>query len=129
MRAHGLPTFPDPGSDGRIGIQSHPGSELDPNSARFKAAQKACKSLEPPPPSKGDQTRQRAAALKYSQCMRDHGIKDFPDPNPQGGISVTASPGADLDPNNPLFKAAQKACQSLQPGGGAGGGTQTGSGS
>jgi len=125
MRAHGLPTFPDPGSDGRIGIQSHPGSELDPDSARFKAALKACKSLEPPPPSNGEQAKQKAAALKYAQCMRNHGIKDFPDPNPQGGIQVSAAQHSDLDPNNPLFKAADKACKSLMPGSGAGG-THTG---
>src|SRR5689334_16452706 len=27
------------------------------------------------------------SALAYSQCMRAHGIKDFPDPGSDGGIS------------------------------------------
>jgi len=46
--------------------------------------------------------------------MRDHGIKDFPDPNPQGGIQISAAPGSDLMPDSPLFKAADKACASLR---------------
>ena len=53
-------------------------------------------------------------ALKFSQCMRAHGIKDFPDPQQTGqgvGISIHGSPGSDLNPNNPTFTAAQKACQ------------------
>jgi hypothetical protein len=58
------------------------------------------------------------SALGYSQCMRSHGISDFPDPNSQGQIAVDAQPGSDLDPNNPHFVAAQSACKSLDPGGG-----------
>jgi hypothetical protein len=51
--------------------------------------------------------------------MRDHGIKDYPDPNAQGGIQISMSPGSDLDPNSPLFKAADRACAHLRgaPGG------------
>jgi hypothetical protein len=48
--------------------------------------------------------------------MRAHGIKDFPDPTSQGGISIKVTPGSDLDPNNPQFKAANAACQHLLPG-------------
>ncbi|MPZ71211.1 MAG: hypothetical protein GEU71_17040, partial [Actinobacteria bacterium] len=36
--------------------------------------------------------------LAYSQCMRDHGIEDFPDPGPDGEISIDAGPGSDLAP-------------------------------
>jgi hypothetical protein len=45
--------------------------------------------------------------------MRAHGITYFPDPSSSGPI---ARPGSDLDPNNPQFQAAEKACQSLMPG-------------
>jgi hypothetical protein len=41
MRAHGLKDFPDPTGNG-IQIRVQPGSDLDPNSPRFQAAQKAC---------------------------------------------------------------------------------------
>ncbi|HTX00191.1 MAG TPA: hypothetical protein VMD59_15530 [Acidimicrobiales bacterium] len=43
-----------------------------------------------------------AGLLKFSQCMRNHGIRDFPDPTSQG-LSIKASPGSDLDPNSPQF--------------------------
>jgi hypothetical protein len=40
------------------------------------------------------------------------------DPNGQGNRSVTAGPGGDLDPSNPVFQAADEACRpSLGPGG------------
>jgi hypothetical protein len=45
MRKHGLPDFPDPTFSGggvQMGIQSKPGSDLNPNSPTFQAAQQAC---------------------------------------------------------------------------------------
>jgi hypothetical protein len=41
MRAHGLKDFPDP-SNGGLRINSGQGSDLDPQSAQFQAAQQAC---------------------------------------------------------------------------------------
>jgi hypothetical protein len=120
MRAHGISDFPDPDSHGNLRVQMQPGSDLDPNSARNKAAQQACKALEPPG-SPQEQAKARGLALQYSKCMRDHGIKDFPDPDSQGGIDVAATPGSDLDPNNPLNKAADKACSHLRGGNGGSG--------
>jgi hypothetical protein len=125
IRAHGIPDFPDPDSNGGLRLEAHPGSDLDPNSARFKAAQQACKSLAPTL-SPQQQASARANALQYSKCMREHGIKDFPDPNPQGGIQISVAPGGDLDPNNPRFKAADRACASLRGDkGGPGAGLET----
>jgi hypothetical protein len=46
MRAHGLPTFPDPKvSSGGIELQLP--SSITPNSAVFKNAQQACRNLAP----------------------------------------------------------------------------------
>jgi hypothetical protein len=56
-----------------------------------------------------------ASGLAYSQCMRTHGIKNFPDPNPSGGIGISASSG--INPNSPQYQAAEQACHSLAPGG------------
>ena len=56
--------------------------------------------------------------LAYSKCMRAHAIKDFPDPgflHGRFGITISATPGSDLDPNNPQFQAAQRACQGDLP--------------
>jgi hypothetical protein len=125
MRAHGVKDFPDPNSDGGIAIQAGPGSDLDRNNATFKAAQQACRGLEPRP-SSAQRKAMNAAMLKFAKCMRSHGIKDFPDPQADGGLTIGAKAGSDLDPNSPTFKAAQQACQKYMPGGkGAPGGFST----
>jgi hypothetical protein len=66
-------------------------------------------------PSASPSGDRRDAELAYAQCMRDHGISDFPDPQPGGGIAIQAEPGSDLDPNNPQYKEADDACKSLLP--------------
>jgi hypothetical protein len=45
MRRHGLPDFPDPGSSGGLQIQRRPGSDLNPDSPTFQAAQRACQPI------------------------------------------------------------------------------------
>jgi hypothetical protein len=55
------------------------------------------------------------SAVAFSRCMRAHGITDFPDPGPNGGIGLNGAPGSDLDRNNPRFQAAFQACRSLLP--------------
>jgi hypothetical protein len=42
--------------------------------------------------------------------MRAHGVTDYPDSG-----QVQATPGSDLDPDNPTYVAAKQACRSLQP--------------
>jgi hypothetical protein len=118
MRVHGITSFPDPNAHGEIAVNAGPGTGLDPKSPQFKSANNACKSLLPPRRalSPAQQAAARAQALKYSRCMRAHGISDFPDPNSQGGIALQPKPGGDLDPNNPQFQTANKACQHDLPG-------------
>jgi len=113
MRAHGITAFPDPNAQGGIALNAGPGTGLDPKSPQFKAANRACRSLLPSrgPLSPAQQAEARAQALKYSRCMRAHGISDFPDPNSQGNLQIQANAGSDLDPHNPRFQAADKACQ------------------
>jgi hypothetical protein len=63
----------------------------------------------------------KAQFLAYARCMRSHGVSDFPDPTtpPGGGVafSLHGGPGSDLNPNDPMFKAANQACRQLLPGG------------
>ena len=49
--------------------------------------------------------------LAYSQCLRDNGIADFPDPDSDG---ISLDPAVH-DPDSPQFKAAEVACQDLRP--------------
>ena len=55
------------------------------------------------------------APLKFAQCMRDHGMTWFPDPDASGRMRIKTPRG--LDPKK--FEAAQEACQQYAPGGGA----------
>jgi len=119
LRSNGLPGFPYPSPNGTFHITSSSGAV--PGSPQFRAAQTACRKFTPnggAPPSPAQQAKLLAQSLQYSKCMRSHGITDFPDPqssNGRVGFSITASPGSDLNPNNPQFQAAQKACETLLP--------------
>src|SRR4051812_39224544 len=103
MRKHGVAKFPDPSADGQLRIAAGPGSGIDPESSVFKAAQQACKALEPTPPA-GDRKKMYDALLKFAQCMRKHGVAKFPDPDPGGGLTINSSKGDSLDPNGAVFK-------------------------
>ena len=117
MQTHGVPDFPEPNSQGVA-----QGSGINPNSPSFQAATKDCRHLLPNggQPTAAQQAQALAQALKFSQCMRSHGISDFPDPQsqPGGGIAIRirAGQGSDLNPQSAQFQAAQKACQGIMGG-------------
>ncbi len=130
MRTHGVAEFPEP-SEGKLLIHSGERNGhvtgVDPQSARFQAASKACAKLAPKggkPPSPAEQAKLQEKALQFSQCMRTHGVPSFPDPqfsrSGGGGIGVrigSAKGGPSrIDLSSPQFQAAQKACQSIMPG-------------
>src|SRR5262245_14638586 len=58
----------------------------------------------------------------YSVCMRNRGIRNFPDPDRNGQILINGGTDknqlAGIDTNSQQFRAAAKACQKLQPNGG-----------
>jgi ABC-type glycerol-3-phosphate transport system substrate-binding protein len=80
----------------------------------------ACGSSNDPNGAANGASRQDKAfegALKFSQCMRQHGI-DMPDPQRvgKGGIKLS---GGKVNFNDPKMKSAQSACQKyMQIGGG-----------
>ncbi len=129
MRAHGVPNFPDPGSNGTGGmvIQARAGTPqgLSVNGVSvaapaFQGAMQSCHSKLPgggnPPPLSASR---RAAMLKFAQCMRANGLPGFPDPSfgPAGRIGLKVGPQAGLDPSSPAFRQAQAACAKYQGGG------------
>ena len=119
MRANGVTQFPDPDASGNLTIdQIANGSSLDTSSAAFKQALSACKDLEPPGFTGAKRSPvQQKAALKFAQCMRDNGVKNFPDPTADGPlISVN---GAHAIPG---FQAAMQKCRDLAANAGVSGG-------
>lgn len=53
---------------------------------------------------------------KFSECMRKHGVTNFPDPNGQGVILIHSGMG--IDPGSPAFQSARSVCEKLLPNGG-----------
>jgi hypothetical protein len=59
---------------------------------------------------------QYAQGVKYSDCMRSHGVTSFPDPNSVGGGLNFHITGNTINPYSPSFRAAQSDCSKLLPG-------------
>jgi hypothetical protein len=55
----------------------------------------------------------KASALRFSRCIRAHGVHDFPDPSPGGGFNLSDQPGSDLNPSNPALQASMLACAKI----------------
>jgi hypothetical protein len=53
-----------------------------------------------------------AEAVAYSQCVRSHGVPNFPDPvqTPSGGYGYRTK---GIDPSSPAFQGALQACKAL----------------
>ncbi|MFV8171642.1 hypothetical protein [Mycolicibacterium peregrinum] len=76
MRAHGVADFPNPNAEGQIAYGG-----ISVSKATWQNAVGACANLQPPGWSDAQRTpAQQAAALNFAQCVRDHGVPDFPDP-------------------------------------------------
>jgi hypothetical protein len=127
MRKNGVPSFPDPTEGGGLTINK---VQLA-NAPQFRSAEAKCRKLRPhgEAPSPAEQAQMQAQALRYSACMRSHGVPKFPDPQFEGaGIKLALGRG--IDPASPTFQSAQRACESVMPGlkgkGGPGGGNTKG---
>lgn len=118
MRQHAIADFPDPTPSGRILVEISPNSDLNPNSTRFISANAACEHLLPNngQPTAAERQADIARLLRFSRCMRAHGLPNFPDPVVAGNtIAILIRRGTDLNPT--LMRAAQNACKAYAPGG------------
>jgi hypothetical protein len=132
MRSHGVPDFPDPNSSGGFtyatpnGSGGSNGQPSNLNGAAKRTALNACRHLDPNGGTVTPAQQQQAfnQALRFSQCMRAHGLRDFPDPTGGSGGSgeVQTRIPSDINIQSSQFQSAQRACRSLQPGAGQPGG-------
>ena len=135
MREHGVDMEdPAPGQPGTfaIKVEGGPGQGVASGTASFGAgdqvfsadaeAFEACKHILDDAIGSGDvriDPEMQDRALKFAQCMREHGV-DMPDPQFSGG-GVKVEIKGNLDPNSPTLQAAHEACgQHFGPPGGEG---------
>jgi len=116
MRDNGVKDFPDPDASGELTVDGVlNGSSLDPESPAWKAAIRACKDLQP----SGFTGRKRTAseqepALAFAQCIRDHGVKDFPDPTADSPlVDTNRIPSSNQPGGMDILNAAMKQCGEL----------------
>lgn len=118
MRAHGVPRFPDPKSNGvipKVGLQ-----QLGVSGSRFQAARSACGHLLP---SSGESSpagvQQVMDALsRFARCVRARGVSHWPDPLAESDPGQPGTPGfpremPGVDQNAPQVESAMHACQHL----------------
>ena len=127
------------GSQGTSNSDEGEGDEPPVDPDEMNAAMEACgqpPALGPSDISEEDQQARQEAALEFADCMRDHGIEDFPDPDfsdtgpggePQqrelgddGGDSgsdqgsrLVLGPFGEIDLDDPEVAAAFEACQDV----------------
>ena len=112
MRSHGVANMPDP-TPGDTSGRSAVKAALDVlglgDDQTFQAALDSCQSLLPPPPAPSPlDNGQLTQELQFAQCMRDHGVTGFTDPNPDGSWKALWISDAD-----PVAKAAAAACDHI----------------
>jgi hypothetical protein len=109
IRGHGVPHFPDPNAKGEFVFG------IDVSPAVWGQAVNACKDLEPPGALSGKRSpKQQSAALRFAECVRENGVKDFPDPaNGDPLIDTTKIPSSNQPGGMTILNAATHKCGSV----------------
>jgi len=117
LRAHGVPNYPDPDSSG----QEPTNTKQLISSPQGQAAVGACSYWNNR--VHGDVATENQALLadyvKFAQCMRSHGLPNFPDPTiAEGRVKFLLNPSQDgFDPHSPQVLAKAHQCESVLPAG------------
>jgi hypothetical protein len=106
MRGNGVPHFPDPDAKGEFNF----GVDVTPDV--FTKAVRACKDLQPPGSLSAKRSpKQQSASLRFAQCIRDNGVKDFPDPaNGEPLVNTYEIPSANRPGGMDILNAAMQKC-------------------
>ena len=123
LREHGVPNLPDPVMvDGRpefADISDLPSESVERAmtqcrsiSDRLRTATAGSGREEQQPPLSAEDL---AKARRYAECMRDHGLAGFPDPDSTGLFHVEGTPVQELlqekDPVSQRVNDAMQACR------------------
>ncbi|SRR6266581_663541 len=115
LRTHGVPNYPDPNAAG----QEPPNSKQLIRTPQGQAAVSTCSYW-------GDRIHNDVAAqnqavlaeyVRFAQCMRSHGLPNFPDPvYAEGRVEFVLSASQDgFDPHSPQVLAKARECESVLP--------------
>ena len=115
MRAHGVPTFPDPDSYGGNTVAQTPGSDtitiagIAFSGPAFQSAEKLCDPLGLGTARPAISEHQKRQLIAFAECMRRHGLKQWADPTfpPSGGIEQG---GDTYSRDDPKVQSATKIC-------------------
>jgi hypothetical protein len=116
MRTHGVPNFPDSGSEGSKQAVVRALKEV--GNSQAEAAQTACQHLQP----NGGQANQAQLAqhlsdlLAFARCMRTHAIPNFPDPTSSGQVTHEMLAKAGVNLHQPTVLQAADVCVSVTHG-------------
>ena len=115
MRDNGVKDFPDPDASGELTIDGVVnGSSLDTDGPAWKRAMAACEDLQPSGfTGRKRSPEQQSASLRFADCIRKNGVKDFPDPiNGQPLVDTNRIPSANREGGMTILNAAMKKCGS-----------------
>jgi hypothetical protein len=106
MRASGVPHFPDPDPKGDYAFG------VDVTREVWLKAVDACKALKPPGALSSKRTpKEQSASLRFAQCVRANGVKDFPDPvNGEPLIDTYKIPSSNKPGGMTILNAATRTC-------------------
>jgi hypothetical protein len=107
IRAHGVSDFPDPNAknDFEYGVSV--------SLAVWQQATAACKRLQPPGTLSSKRSpKQQKEGLEFAQCVRENGVKDFPDPvNGEPVINTYRIPSSNRPGGMTILNAAIGKCR------------------
>src|SRR5215467_2418421 len=118
MRSHGLPDFPGPNANGH-GFGSQQQQDQQRSDPHFGTAYSACQHMLASVPS-SHRTKvipSQTQLVRFSQCMRSHGVPDYPDYNPSVNLRTELAQ-LGINTNSPQFQATLQTCDRLVPLGG-----------
>jgi hypothetical protein len=115
MRDNGVTDFPDPDASGSLTIDGVlNGSNIDSEGPVWKGAIETCRNLQPAgfTGAKRRTKTQKTAALAFADCIRQHGVHDFPDPvDGQPLIDTRRIPSTDTPEGHATLRAAMQTCK------------------
>jgi hypothetical protein len=109
IRAHGVSDFPDPNEKNQFEYG------VSVSGPVWNKATTACKDLQPPGTLSGKRTpKQQSASLRFAQCVRDNGVKDFPDPvNGEPLVNTYKIPSSNKPGGMAILNAAMHKCRNV----------------